>query len=89
MLYMTGTATLLFSACTSNNTLPYLGGYVYSGITFGKNLSDYYKQGIRDGCRTAQGFYTKSHTLFKTADDYYDGWFLGRNRCRHLLVIEE
>ena len=42
-----------------------------------------------DGCITAKGTYKKSHTLFNNDQEYNDGWFLGRNRCKHLLVIEE
>jgi len=57
-------------------------GYYYRGIYFGKNLDHYFQQGIQDGCTTAHGDYKKSHTLFNTNKSYYDGWFLGRNKCR-------
>ncbi|MCO4845901.1 MAG: hypothetical protein KC427_07785 [Sulfurovum sp.] len=64
-------------------------GYYHSGIYFGKNFSANYQQGITDGCTTAKGLYRKSHALFNKDKGYNDGWFLGRNRCRHLLVIED
>jgi len=84
-----GGLILFLPACKSNNTPRYFSGYTYSGVSFGKDLSDIYKKGIRDGCETAKGTYTKSHRLFNQNIDYYEGWFLGRNRCRHLLIIEE
>jgi hypothetical protein len=64
-------------------------GYIYSGVSFEKDLSDTYKKGVRDGCETSKGYYTKNHRLFNDDNDYYHGWFTGRNRCRHLLVLEE
>jgi hypothetical protein len=67
----------------------HLTGYTYHGIYFGKHLSDTYKYGIRDGCETSRGVYTKSHHLFNSDNDYYNGWFIGRNRCRELLQIDE
>ncbi len=83
---------LLLAGCASTSThsaqLKYLGGYTCSGISFGKNLSPLYKRGVRDGCQTAKGYYTKSHRLFNDDVDYYRGWFAGRRRCRDLLIIE-
>ncbi len=83
------TGSLTFSGCQSNGSSRYKEGYVYHGIYFGKGLSPHAKQGIRDGCETSRGVYTKSHTLFNDDNDYYNGWFTGRNRCRGLLQIEE
>jgi hypothetical protein len=83
------TATLpLLTACHTDNPSKYQNGYTYSGIYFGKNISSFYKQGIRDGCSTAKGIYTKSHILFKQEADYYKGWFLGRNRCKDQYIPE-
>jgi hypothetical protein len=65
------------------------GGYTYRGVSFGRHLSALSKKGINDGCDTARGVYTKSHTLFNQTDDYYEGWFIGRKRCRNLLKIDE
>ena len=80
---------LLFNACTTNNTPISKEGYYHNQIYFGKSFSPNYQQGIVDGCTTSKGDYTKSHTLFNNDDDYNKGWFLGRNRCKHLLVIDE
>ncbi len=40
-----------------------------------------YKRGYQDGCKTAHGNYSKSHTLFNNNLDYHEGWFTGRNKC--------
>ncbi len=92
MAFIAATLGILLAGCASNQQgpakQPYLGGYTYSGVSFGKNLSENYKRGVRDGCETAKGYYTKSHELFNTENDYYRGWFAGRHRCRHLLVVE-
>jgi len=81
------TSVLLLTACTSSQLPVSEGGYYHSGIYFGNNLSQYYKKGIQDGCTTAKGYYKKSHILFNNDTDYNNGWFLGRNKCRNLLVI--
>ncbi len=83
------TSLLLFNACSSRKALKSKTEYSYSGIYFGKHFTENYKKGIEDGCITAKGDYKKSHRLFNNDHDYNKGWFLGRNRCRHLLVIEE
>ena len=83
---------LFLTACTPSSRHEMFrpkSGYQYSGIYFGKHLSPLLKRGIDDGCETAKGFYTKSHTLFNNEIDYYNGWFLGRNKCRHLLKLDE
>jgi hypothetical protein len=81
LFYLTG--------CSPEKKSVHETGYYHSGIYFGKKFSVNYQQGIADGCSTSKGVYTKSHTLFNNDDYYNDGWFLGRNKCRHLLVIED
>ncbi len=83
------TSLLLFNACGSRKASNNKDGYSYSGIYFGKHFTPNYKKGIKDGCITAKGDYKKSHRLFNNDYDYNKGWFLGRNRCKDLLVIEE
>ncbi len=78
---------LLLNACSPKELPVNEGGYTHSGIYFGSNFPDVYKKGIRDGCMTSKGNYKKSHWLFQNKKDYADGWFLGRNRCKDLLVI--
>lgn len=80
---------LFFTACAPNRVPVSEGGYYHSGIYFGTNLSPNYQKGIKNGCTTAKGNYKKSHFLFKNNNDYHQGWFLGRNKCRSLLVVEK
>ena len=79
---------LILSSCQSNGSPHYKEGYLYRSIYFGKGLSPNAKRGIRDGCETSRGIYTKSYELFNNDNDYYNGWFTGRNRCRGLLKID-
>jgi hypothetical protein len=83
------TISVLLTSCVSNNTATKHRGYYHSGIYFGKYFSPNYQQGIADGCTTAKGYYKKSRKLFNVSRDYNNGWFLGRNRCRNLLKINE
>jgi len=90
LLWIAGSTTLLYlTGCGSSKVSESKGGYYHSGIYFGKDFSDNLKKGTEDGCITAKGDYKKSHTLFNNDKDYENGWFLGRNRCKHLLVIDE
>ena len=91
ILLLIAGSTILFylPGCGSSKVPEHKAGYYHSGVYFGKNFSDYFKKGIEDGCTTAKGDYKKSHTRFNKSKDYKDGWFLGRNRCKHLLVIDD
>ena len=80
---------LILQSCGTSKVTASQGGFYYSNIYFGKHFPPKYQQGIKDGCKTSKGYYTKSHSLFKDSGDYYNGWFLGRNRCKHLLKINE
>ena len=88
LLVISGTLFYL-TGCSSEKEPVYQNGYYYSGVYFGKNLPANYQQGIADGCTTSKGTYTKSHTLFNNDQNYNHGWFLGRNRCKHLLIVED
>ncbi len=83
-----GTLFLLIQGCASKETPTAKGGFYYRSIYFGTHLKPLYKAGIKDGCETARGDYHKSHQLFKWDDYYRDGWFLGRNKCRSLLKLD-
>ncbi len=88
-LLLIGSSLFYLTGCTSAKAPVSKVGYYHSDIYFGKNFSANYQDGIADGCTTAKGEYKKSHTLFNNDKDYNDGWFLGRNRCRHLLVVDD
>ncbi len=82
-------AFFYLTGCSAEKAPLSKNGYYHSNIYFGQNFSANYQQGIADGCTTAKGEYKKSHTLFNNDKDYNDGWFLGRNKCMDLLVINE
>ena len=88
-LLLMGSSFFYLTGCAPAKAPVSKGGYYHSNIYFGKHFSANYQQGIADGCTTAQGDYKKSHTLFNNDKGYNNGWFLGRNRCKHLLVVEE
>ena len=89
LLLVIGSTLFYLTGCSPQKEPVVEHGYYHSGIYFGKNFSADYQQGIADGCTTSKGRYTKSHLLFNNSQDYNDGWFLGRNKCRHLLVVED
>ena len=72
---------LLLNSCKHEPVSVEEGGFYYHHIYFGKNISKDIKQGIEDGCQTAQGNYSKVHKLFNDNKEYQKGWFIGRNRC--------
>ncbi len=82
-------ALFYLTGCQSKSIPKHKDGYYYSGVYFGKVFSTNHQNGIIDGCITAKGTYKKSHILFNNDQAYNDGWFLGRNKCKHLLVIED
>jgi hypothetical protein len=80
--------TILLTGCTSSAPAPKKqdfpaspGAFVYEGRNFGTNRNDTYKQGVRDGCDTSQGVYTKNHALFNSNGSYHTGWEHGRIHC--------
>jgi hypothetical protein len=81
--------SILATGCKPKPIPASKGGYTHSGIYFGAHFNDNYKKGIQDGCKTSKGVYTKSHWLFQNRKDYANGWFLGRNRCKHLLKLDK
>ena len=72
---------LLLSACTSS-ALPLGEAYIYNGINFGSDRDTSFKHGVRDGCKTADGDYTKDHTQFRNNESYKVGWEDGRLQCK-------
>jgi len=64
------------------------GYYCYQGHNFGKSRSEIYRSGIKDGCHTANGKYTKNYTSSKSSKVYRAGWDAGRAKCK-LIIPEE
>ncbi len=76
---------LFLSACTSSALSPSSGGgsnaYIYNGVNFGADRDASFKHGVRDGCKTSDGDYTKDHNLFNNSESYKTGWEDGRLQC--------
>ncbi len=72
---------LLLTACTSSAINSY-NDYIYQGINFGSDRDASFKKGVRDGCRTSNGDYTKDHNLFSSSESYKVGWEDGRLQCK-------
>jgi len=72
----------LLSGCTSS-TMISSDDFVYKGINFGAKRDANFKQGVRDGCRTEAGDYTKNHDKFKFNESYKVGWEDGRIQCKN------
>ncbi len=76
-LLLTG---LFLTACTSSPSSQ--SDYNYKGINFGSDRNVDFRQGVRDACKTADGYYTKNHNLFKSNKGYRIGWEEGRLQCK-------
>ena len=72
------TAGLLFTGCASSHA----NDYIYQGINFGADRDASFQKGVQDACKTADGDYTKNHTLFKSNISYRVGWEDGRLHCK-------
>ena len=86
------TALLLTTGCTSTaptvpapQTVPVHNVYdqpLIQGSEEPRVETALFKQGRTDGCKTANGKYTKDRTLFNSEQDYHEGWFAGRQKCQ-------
>ena len=87
-------ATLSFLAMTGcshkNVNIPECGkgSYCYKGFNFGPSKGEKFEKGIRDGCKTGEGWFRKDYSLSSTSQEYEDGWILGRMRCKQVLPNE-
>ncbi len=83
---------MVILGCRNQNNLQPLpcqkGMYCYKNINFGKSRGSSYEKGIRDGCKTGEGTFTKDYYLSSTNKNYYDGWILGRSKCHQILPNE-
>jgi hypothetical protein len=64
------------------------GNFCYKGFNYGPVTSPLFKKGVKDGCRTAEGFFTKDYTLSSSSKEYYNGWIEGRSHCKQILPNE-
>jgi len=64
------------------------GMYCYKNINFGVSRGSSFEKGIRDGCTTAGGRFRKNYYKSSRDKNYYDGWILGRTKCKQILPNE-
>jgi len=84
--------SIMVIGCASSNSASLgeckKGMYCYKGINFGASRGSDYEKGIRDGCRTGEGTFTKDYSMSSSSKDYFDGWILGRSKCKQILPNE-
>ena len=56
--------------------------YYHHGHDYGEKRNYNYQRGVRDGCDSGRGRWTKDHYRFKHDYHYKDGWRAGHRRCR-------
>ena len=82
---------VLVGCSNSSNATPSTcqdGMYCYKNINFGKSEGADFEQGVRDGCRTAEGDFRKDYSKSSSSATYADGWILGRSKCKQILPNE-
>ncbi len=62
-------SVLFFSACTGAASTPM------------PSQTPDFKAGMNDGCSTATGEYMKNSDMFRSNNEYHEGWFYGRKKC--------
>ena len=86
LLYINGcsgdSGSLSLSNCRQS------GNFCYKNINFGKTRGTDYEMGIKDGCKTGEGYFTKNYYMSSKSRDYFDGWILGRSKCKQVLPNE-
>jgi len=82
------------NSCGSNNVIlnpqqcKQNGFFCYKGINYGKDRGPEFRQGVKDGCKTGEGTFTKDYSLSSSSKDYFDGWIMGRSKCKQILPNE-
>jgi hypothetical protein len=64
------------------------GNFCHKNINFGPSRGVDYEMGIKDGCATGEGTFTKNYYMSSKSKDYFDGWILGRSKCKQILPNE-
>ncbi len=84
------TLSTFISSCSEKAPTPGCtkGFYCYKNINFGKSRGRSFEKGIRDGCKTGEGEFTKDYSLSSSDKNYFDGWILGRSKCHQILPNE-
>jgi hypothetical protein len=84
LLVIAVTAAVFLSGCVSSapGVVPGEEDFIYRGHDFGPDRDAAYRQGVKDGCRTSDGDYTKNHAAYETGESYHTGWEDGRLHCK-------
>jgi len=45
-------------------------------------FSDTYRLGLKEGCKTAKGYYSKDYYKYNSNTVYKQGWYEGMRQCR-------
>jgi len=64
------------------------GAFCYKGFNFGPSQGAKFEKGVRDGCKTAEGWFRKDYSLSSRSAEYKNGWMLGRMKCKQVLPNE-
>jgi hypothetical protein len=64
------------------------GYFCYKEHNFGRNTTPEFRQGIKDGCSTGEGYFRRDYSLSSISMEYREGWDLGRANCK-LIVPDE
>lgn len=62
---------------TSSTTSSKMIGYQKVDV-----FSDEYRLGVKQGCKTAKGYYEKDYYRYNSDPVYKEGWFAGMKQCR-------
>jgi len=87
-------ATLFINSCAQSGPGLSLedckknGNFCYKNINFGPTRGIDYEMGIKDGCKTGEGEFTKNYYMSSKSKDYFDGWIVGRSKCKQILPNE-
>lgn len=82
------TALLFIGGCSRAPGLPQScqpGMYCYKNINFGPSKGPSFERGVRDGCKTGEGEFTKDYSSSSSDKNYQTGWILGRSKCKQQL----
>ncbi|MDQ7046385.1 MAG: hypothetical protein Q9M39_01680 [Sulfurovum sp.] len=66
----------------SNSDGSHTGDYYHHDHNYGENRNYSYRRGVRDGCDSAKGRWSKDHDRFRHDNNYKEGWKAGHRRCR-------
>jgi len=94
VLLSVSSALLLISGCAESGgslsmaSCKQSGNFCYKNINFGATRGIDYEMGIKDGCKTGEGYFTKNYYMSSKSRDYFDGWILGRSKCKQVLPNE-